>query len=43
MQYMYYIALEEVEEMDLGVYYDLLLVFHKHISENINKAYMMLV
>ena len=27
---------------DLGVYYDSLLLFDKHISEKVNKAYMML-
>jgi len=37
------ILLEEVEEIkDLGVFYDTLLVFDKHICEKINKAYMML-
>jgi len=37
------ILLEEVNEIkDLGVFYDTLLVFDKHISEKINKAYMML-
>ena len=35
--------LEEVTEIkDLGVLYDSLLVFDKHICEKINKAYMML-
>ena len=33
------IRLEEVEEIkDLGVTYDSLLLFDKHISENVNKA-----
>ena len=38
------IKLEEVEEFkDLGVTYDsLLLLFDKHISEKVNKVYMML-
>ena len=27
---------------ELGVYYDSLLLFDKHISEKVNKAYMML-
>ena len=37
------ILLEEVKEIqDLGVFYDSLLVFDKHICEKINKAYMML-
>jgi len=37
------ILLEEVKEIkDLGVFYDTLLVFDKHICEKINKAYMML-
>jgi len=27
---------------DLGVYYDSLLLFDKHLSEKVNKAYMML-
>jgi len=35
--------LEEVTEIkDLGVYYDLLLLFDKHICEKVKKAYMML-
>jgi len=35
--------LEEVKEIkDLGVCFDSLLVFDKHICEKINKAYMML-
>jgi len=35
--------LEEVKEIkDLGVFYDTLLVFDKHICEKINKTYMML-
>ena len=37
------ITLEEVNEIkDLGVYYDSLLLFDKHISEKVKKAYMML-
>jgi len=37
------ILLKEVKEIkDLGVFYDSLLVFDKHICEKINKAYMML-
>jgi len=37
------IRLDEVEEIkDLGVTYDSLLLFDKHISEKVNKAYMML-
>jgi len=37
------ILLEEVKEIKhLGVFYDTLLVFDKHMSEKINKAYMML-
>ena len=37
------IKLEEVEEFkDLGVTYDSLLLFDKHISNKVNKAYMML-
>jgi len=36
-------VLEEVVEIkDLGVYYDSLLLFDKHVSEKVNKAYMML-
>ena len=36
-------VLEEVMEIkDLGVYYDSLLLFDKHVSEKVNKAYMML-
>jgi len=38
------ILLEEVKEIkDLGVFYDSLLVFDKHICEKINKAGMMRV
>ena len=37
------IKLDEVEEFkDLGVTYDSLLLFDKHISDKVNKAYMML-
>ena len=37
------IRLDVVEEIkDLGVIYDSLLLFDKHISEKVNKAYMML-
>ena len=37
------IKLEELEEFkDLGVTYDSLLLFDKHISDKVNKAYMML-
>jgi len=37
------IRLDEVEEIkDLGLTYDSLLLFDKHISEKVNKAYMML-
>ena len=37
------IRLEEVDEIkDLGVTYDSLLLFDKHISQKINKAYTML-
>ena len=37
------IKLEEVEEFkDLGITYDSLLLFDKHISDKVNKAYMML-
>ena len=37
------IKLEEVKEFkDLGVTYDSLLLFDKHISDKVNKAYMML-
>jgi len=37
------ISLEEVAEIkDLGVYYDSLLLFDKHISEKVKKAYTML-
>ena len=36
-------VLEEVVEIkDLGVYYDSLLLFDKHVSEKVNKAYTML-
>ena len=36
-------VLEEVEEIkDLGVHYDTLLLFDKHVSEKIKKAYSML-
>jgi len=36
-------TLEVVDSIkDLGVYYDSLLLFDKHISEKVNKAYMML-
>jgi len=31
------ISLEEVVEKDLGVYYDSLLLFDKHISEKVKK------
>ena len=38
------IRLDEVEEIkDLGLTYDSLLLFDKHISEKVNKAYMMWV
>jgi len=38
-----HILLEEVKEIkDLGVCFDSLLVFDKHVCEKINKAYMML-
>ena len=37
------IKLDEVDEIkDLGVTYDSLLLFDKHISEKVNKAYTML-
>ena len=36
-------SLEEVVEIkDLGVYYDSLLLFDKHVSEKVKKAYTML-
>jgi len=36
-------TLEVVDEIkDLGVHYDSLLLFDKHISDKVNKAYMML-
>ena len=36
-------VLEEVEEIkDLGVHYDTLLLFDKHVSEKVKKAYSML-
>jgi len=39
----YNILFEEVKEIkDLGVCFDSLLVFDKHVCEKINKAYMML-
>ena len=35
--------MEEVEEIkDLGVHYDTLLLFDKHVSEKVKKAYLML-
>jgi len=35
--------LEEVVEIkDLGVYYDSILLFDKHVSEKVKKAYKML-
>jgi len=36
-------TLDEVDKIkNLGVYYDSLLLFDRHISEKVNKAYMML-